>query len=928
MSRFRFIISLLVILGLLSSGTGVAAQEGDTGKKENPGYAVEGKTPEKPGEILFLGEPKSGDPLEIAMKYLQQNKNLLGLTGADLLDIVVTDQYTDEHNGVTHIYLKQRYKGIEVANGNLNINIAQDGSVINLGHSFVSNLAAAVNRQSPGKNASDSVTSAANHLGLSLQKELKVLSKKGGPTQEVLLSDGGVSQEPIPTKLVYQPISQNQVRLAWQIDILEPSGEYWWSMIVDAENGNVLAQLDYMDHDNWGVTTEGGYGNQQGATSSQSPSLFPSTDGASYNVFHLPFESPSDGDRTLVINAVNPSASPFGWHDTDGIPGPEFTVTRGNNVHAYADRDNNNLPDPGSDPDGGPTLNFNFPLDLTKRPLDSQPAIVTNLFYWNNIVHDVTYGYGFNETAGNFQVNNYGKGGAGNDDVRAEAQDGSGRNNANFSTLPDGFRPRMQMFEWRSALPNTITVAAPSPIAGTYFGPMAGFGESLVTTGPLLGEVLLINDGVGNVTDGCEPFAVPAGSIPLIDRGTCTFVTKVKNAQNAGAAVAIVANNIAGSPIAMGGTDPTITIPSVMISLADGNLFKANLPVNVTIADGTGGAPDRDSDLDAGVIAHEYGHGISNRLTGGPATASCLGNAEQMGEGWSDWFALTLTTSPSDTSVTPRGIGSYVSFQPADGVGIRPTPYTTDMSVNPSTYSWVADTINISQPHGIGYVWNSMLWEVYWNLVNKHGYNPDVYGNWTTGGNNLAIQLVMDGMKLQPCRPGFVDGRDAILQADQILTDGANQCAIWEGFAKRGLGVSASQGSSLSRSDGVEAFDVPMGCNFGGFIGSIKNLPTVNTAKAGSAAPLVFSLSGDQGLDIFAAGYPASQEIDCNTKAPIGDLELVSTPPNSGLTYDPLMDRYTLPWKTNKSWAITCRQLVVRFRDNTDPRIAYFDFTK
>ena len=928
MSRFRFIISLLVILGLLNTGTGVFAQEGDAGKKENPGYSVEGKTPGKPGEILFLSGSQSGDPLEIALKYLQQNKNLLGLTGADLLDIVVTDQYTDEYNGITHIYLQQRHKGIEVANGNLNINIAKDGSVINLGHSFVSNLAAAVNRQSPGRNALDSIASAANHLGLSLKQELKVLNNKGGPAQEVLFSDGGVSQEPIPAKLVYQPISQNQVRLAWQLDILEPSGEYWWSMIVDAENGNVLAQLDYMDHDNWGVTT-GGYGNQPNVMFSQTANVFSSTDGATYNVFPLPFESPSDGDRDLVLNAANPTASPFGWHDTDGITGPEFTVTRGNNVHAYADRDNNNVPDPGSDPNGGPTLSFDFALDLTKRPLDSQPAIVTNLFYWNNIVHDVTYGYGFTEAAGNFQVNNYGKGGLGNDDVRAEAQDGSGRNNANFGTPADGLRPRMQMFEWRSALPNPITVAAPSPIAGTYFGPMAGFGESLVTTGPLSGEVFLINDSAGvSPTDGCEPFVVPAGSIPLIDRGACNFTVKVKNAQNAGALVAIVANNIAGPPIAMGGSDPTITIPSVMISLDDGNLFKANLPLDITIADGTGGAPDRDSDLDAGVIAHEYGHGISNRLTGGPSTVSCLNNAEQMGEGWSDWFALTLTTHPTDTPTTPRGVGSYVSFQPADGVGIRPTPYTTDMSVNPATYASVADVVNISQPHGIGYVWNSMLWEVYWNLVEKHGYNPDVYGDWTTGGNNLAIQLVMDGMKLQSCRPGFVDGRDAILLADQILTGGANQCAIWEGFAKRGLGLSASQGSSNNRTDGIEAFDIPaLVCEFNGFFGNTQDPPNFNNSNAGNANPVIFSLNGYKGLDIFAAGYPASQQIDCTTKQPSGSIQPTSPLPSKNLTYDPLTDRYTYPWKTSKSWENTCRQLILRLSDNTQ-RTVYFNFTK
>ena len=120
------------------------------------------------------------------------------------------------------------------------------------------------------------------------------------------------------------------------------------------------------------------------------------------------------------------------------------------------------------------------------------------------------------------------------------------------------------------------------------------------------------------------------------------------------------------------------------------------------------------------------------------------------------------------------------------------------MTVNPATYQDVIDTdgVTLSIPHGVGYVWASMLWEVYWNLVEEHGFNPDIYDSWDTGGNNLALQLVIDGMKFQKCSPGFVDGRDAILMADKALTGGENQCLIWEGFAKRGLGFSAKQGSS------------------------------------------------------------------------------------------------------------------------------------
>jgi hypothetical protein len=100
-----------------------------------------------------------------------------------------------------------------------------------------------------------------------------------------------------------------------------------------------------------------------------------------------------------------------------------------------------------------------------------------------------------------------------------------------------------------------------------------------------------------------------------------------------------------------------------------------------------------------------------------------------------------------------------------------------------------------------------MLWDMTWDMIAKYGFSEDLYSG--TKGNNMAMQLVMDGMKLQPCRPGFVDGRDAILLADRINYGGANQELIWKAFAKRGLGFSAKQGSSTSRFDQTEAFDLP-----------------------------------------------------------------------------------------------------------------------
>ena len=161
-------------------------------------------------------------------------------------------------------------------------------------------------------------------------------------------------------------------------------------------------------------------------------------------------------------------------------------------------------------------------------------------------------------------------------------------------------------------------------------------------------------------------------------------------------------------------------------------------------------------------------------------------------------------------------LATYLNFVGPDGPGLRPTPYTTDLTVNPSTYQTVDDAgTTLTIPHGVGYVWTSMLWEVYWNLVDEHGFNPNLYDAWDTGGNNLALQLVIDGMKFQRCSPGFVDGRNAILDADLALTGGDNQCAIWEGFAKRGLGFSAEQRSSKKTADGTAAFDLPAECGGG-----------------------------------------------------------------------------------------------------------------
>jgi hypothetical protein len=393
-----------------------------------------------------------------------------------------------------------------------------------------------------------------------------------------------------------------------------------------------------------------------------------------YRVYPLPVESPHHTTplppadaRALLVDPSNADASPFGWHDTNGAPGPEETIAAGNNAVAYFDVNGNTLPDPGESPDGGAGLAFDFPLDLT-HPIDFEEALSTNAFYWSNLIHDIAWHHGFTEAAGNFQENNYGRGGLGGDRVRVLIPAGGG-GGATMSAPPDGQAPRL----------------------------------------------------------------------------------------------------------VIGGFIPT-----------------------------------RPGSLDAGVLLHEMAHGISSRLTGGPSNSSCLGNAEQGGEGWSDFYGLMLTMRPDHTGAGGRTVGTWIVGEGPDGDGVRPEPYSTDFAVNDYTYG---DTQTAAAPHGVGFVWMTILWEVLWELIAASGYDADLYNGAGTAGNQMMLSLVTHGLILQPCQPGFVDARDAILAADQVLYDGGNTERLWQAFARRGLGFSASQGSSSTNSDNLEAFDVPTTAN-------------------------------------------------------------------------------------------------------------------
>jgi hypothetical protein len=831
----------------------------------------------------------------IIQEYLTANQQELQLANKDISNWIVTNEYYSKSTKITHVYIRQTYKGIEVFNGNATFNILNN-KVFSMANRLVSNLAQKANTTSPKLNPKQAIEAASQQLHLELKETLKIVEPIS--KHHYIYNKAGISLENIPVKLVYHSTKNNELRLAWDISIYKTDAQNWYSIRIDAVTGKIIDQGDWVSQCN--IESCGHTSHQKNTSefTSESKTQFiapykymappPSTD--QYNVFAIPVESPAHGSRSIVVGPSDATASPYGWHDVNGAAGPEYTITRGNNVHAYDDTGDNDAP--GSSPNGGGSLDFNFPLNINQAPSGYLDPAITNLFYMNNIMHDVWFQYGFDEVSGNFQEKNYSNNGFGSDYVYAEAQDGGGTNNANFATPPDGSNPRMQMYVWSPAATNLFSVnSPPSPVALDIFytNSTALFGPPVPST-PITADLALATDGQGVDTyDACETInngGSLSGKIVVIRRGDCTFVSKVQAAQDEGALAVIIINNVAGGTVTMAGTSGTINIPSIMLSQAEGqpiiDSLIAGVTVNGTLVDNNGTLYDLDGDFDNMIIAHEYGHGISNRLTGGASNTSCLTNDEQMGEGWSDWFGLMLTIEPGDLSTDPRGVGTYVVGQPVTGIGIRPAPYSTDFNINNYTYGATNNTGGISMPHGIGFVWSTMLWDLTWAFIDKYGFDSDVYNG--TGGNNMVMQLVIDGLKLQPCSPGFVDGRNAIIQADQLLNGGANECLIWQVFANRGLGVSASQGSSQSRIDQVEAFDVPASAS------TTQNI-TICQGQSITVGTSTYNTQGSY-VDVFTAASGCDSTVTTNLTVTAVDISVspagvtvTSLNFNAGVTY-------------------------------------------
>ncbi|MBP2833447.1 M36 family metallopeptidase [Aquimarina sp. U1-2] len=589
----------------------------------------------------------------------------------------ITDEVPSLKSGITHVYIKQYLKGIPIEDGTYKLTV-KNGEVTYEINQFIEEISAKATFTKASTSPENAIRAVIRAHNLASPKTLSsTQSKSRGSTIYEYKNSGITADQPIKVRQVYI-LEGNKLHLTWNVSLYEKGAQNWWNSYVDAASNKILRENNWVISCNFDAPHGHASHDHQsahknianiGPMTKSEASAFVAPD--SYNVYAMPIGNPDEGNRSIASNPANTTASPFGWHDTNGSAGAEFTITRGNNVWAQDDSNGNN--GTGFSPDGGSNLDFNFPINLNQAPSNYRDASIANLFYWNNIMHDVWYQYGFDEASGNFQENNYGKGGRGSDSVNADAQDGSGTNNANFATPGDGSNPRMQMFLWNRT------------------------------------------------------------------------------------------------------------------------------------------SPGRDGSLDNVIIAHEYGHGISIRLVGGPSS-NTLGGSEQMGEGWSDWFGLMLTMKAGDSGTDGRGVGTYVLGQGVNGQGIRPTRYSTNRSINDTDY---ADIGGLARPHGVGYAFATILWDMTWLLIDQEGFDPDFYTG--TGGNNIAMALVIEGLKNTANNPGFVSGRDGILQADQDLYGGQYACLIWKAFAERGVGEDANEnnnGGSNGQTDQTVSFVNP--CDGGG----------------------------------------------------------------------------------------------------------------
>jgi hypothetical protein len=372
-----------------------------------------------------LTAPSGRQPRAIAQDFLNSRATELGLSTADLGSAYVVRQYTDAHNGVTHILYCQQFQGIDVHNSGYVVNIDSDGRVLNAGGDLFATPQEALPEPTSSLAA---VRTAVRSVNPRAAKRFVPFESQAAPQRRgaVRFTQGDLPEDP-EGRMVWYAVHGTVVP-AWQVFVMAEDGATRYSVISDTHQ-HVLSRrvMTYFQSPPppRGLVFE---------RESPQPNPKPGT---------LLLTAPPIAERTLQSFAGDPTASPIGWVANNETKGNNATV--GENLL-------------GLEPFGfttpfipvvttkAPNGDFSFPLQLgagAPNPLHFTDAINTNLFYWVNRAHDLHYAAGFTEAAGNFQANNFGKGGVEGDAITAFSHFGTASpqfaqiENAFFTSVDD-----------------------------------------------------------------------------------------------------------------------------------------------------------------------------------------------------------------------------------------------------------------------------------------------------------------------------------------------------------------------------------------------------------------------------------------------------------------------------------------------------------
>jgi large repetitive protein len=872
MRSYRFRMGSLTAVGALLLGVPACSSSQDTAKPGEPPAPVPvGNVDEAAASAVIAATPvgrvearaESGyartilstshvsSPIRVtaesaARLHLVRHADALGTGETSLRDAALTSTH-DIAGGGSIVQFEQRVHGIEVFRARASVVLDADKNLVSIANglvpgSTIAHVGKATSFKQPGEAAVANAYSARAGIKLGADAVRDVGPQGDFRSYAVTTPPNSMQILHATAKQVYYPYG-NRLVPAYYVELLtrapRSNENQGFGIVVSSNDGTSLYQTSLTQNDAFT------YRVWAAAAGNKVPMDGPIADTTPYPGGQPDGKLPTDAAPVLVqMEGFNKGG---GTGPADPWLPATATVTFGNNVEAYSDR-NQFIDDAGATrrdgyDEGGVAIDsgFDFRADITapltfdrtynpalapNANVNQVKASVTQIFYVNNWLHDFWYDSGFNEAAKNAQRDNYMRGGLGGDPIRAEAQDSadSGQgNNANMSTFADGTPPRMQMYVW-NGLPNRQLTSTPMPsltfpdgLGASSFGPQT-FDVTL--------QAVIANDGTGTTSDACEPLTGNLNNrIVVIDRGTCPFTVKVLNAQTAGADGVIIVNNAPGNtPTSPGGADPTITVPLLGLSLEDGGPLKTAIGAATTTLHMVRGAEiQRDGTIDNTIVAHEWGHYWHHRLVLCGST-SCGG----MSEGWGDFAALMMIVREGDTfgaNVYP--MAQYASAglsKQAQYFGIRRAPYSEDRAKNPFTFGHIRRAAplptgvplapggaDMAEVHNVGEIWAQAVFQGYIKLIAAGTAASRPFAD---SQRRMADYLVA-GMKAAPPEPTFVEQRDAILRpiytaSKTDATRRADFDALAQGFAERGLGSGAiaPPTTSVDLNETVEDFSV------------------------------------------------------------------------------------------------------------------------